>query len=392
MMRRNLQSHRLMLLAITMGALCGSLLSDPARGQSSTSLIFHSTMDDAAAIHQPEISQATYPNESQTIVSPGVISYVAGQFDTAARFATSGGAWDGKVKLKGENFDFDDPDQDGGRLDMWIRFDEDPHSVANVFVMSEWTGTRNMNFELTGSPSAMMLDCYGEVPASERTNFQKFRVNPRDEQTWQSVATGEWHLYTWLWRNNGDQHKDEIHYYIDGVHVGSDFNGNLAVSVDSFPYMGLAPGSSGGIAMTLDEIYSFDSWNLDGVNGNFASLQIPEGVTLTYPMDKDYPTWGEAVPVRNIDFAFYVVDDQNPSCDCDIYIDDALAGTVTTQSRAYTEFPSPFSLTDGTHSFQVKCDGDRLVSETTQFNVDSNEVPVDTPSMSRVRGFYKPKQ
>ena len=25
---------------------------------------------------------------------------------------------------------------------MWIRFDVDPHSTRNVFVMSEWTGTR----------------------------------------------------------------------------------------------------------------------------------------------------------------------------------------------------------------------------------------------------------
>lgn len=336
---------------------------------SEAALIFHSTMDTAGDIEVPAIHQELYSPASNAIPGPDYIEFVPGRFGSAVTIDNGGGLFNGPIHFQGANFDFVDPDQDGGRLDMWIRFDEDPQVAWGPWVFRSNWPIRTVNFEVTDG--VMMFDVYGELAHNERTNYGKFRVFPRNRPAWEDVNTGEWHLFTFRWRNNGDVHKDEIHYYIDGIHVGSDYNGNLPAA-SQFTEMYLAPLNQGNeIKFTIDEIYSFDSWDVSGIDGNFANLDIPEGVTLTYPMDGGYPTWGNPVTLTNvITFEFFMVNSANSTCDCDLYVDDALVGSTTTSSFAHTEITRAQALANGNHTYQVKCDEDRLVSPVNEFSVD----------------------
>ena len=85
----------------------------------------------------------------------------------------------------------------------------------------------------------------------------------------------------------------------------------------------------------------------------------------------------------------HLVDDVKQSCDCDVYVDGAMEGTVRTAERAYTEFFHPKRLSNGTHNFQVKCDGDRLVSPVHQFNVDFTGTPVKKKSFSTLKELFQ---
>ena len=107
-------------------------------------------------------------------------------------------------------------------------------------------------------------------------------------------------------------------------------------------------------------------------------------------MDGRYPQWGEPVTDTNqITFAFYTVDDVKESCDCDVYVDYNLAGTVTATERAYTEFYHSTPLSNGIHTFQVKCDADRLVSPVHQFNLDFTGTPIEPKSFSSLKRLFK---
>lgn len=352
-------------------------------------LLFFSTMDSAAEIETPAVYQELYAPVGDAIPGPGNVSYVTGRFGNAVQIENSNGPVDGPIRFKDANFDFDDPAQDGGRLDVWLRFDQDPHTALNnTWILRTNWPTRRINFEMTGGDP--MLDVYAEVAHNERTNYYKFRVSPRNHPAWENLSAGEWHLFTFLWRHNGGLHKDEIHYFIDGQLIRSDFNGNLPIQ-EQLTDLLFCPRLNGDeIDMSFDEIYSFDSWDVSGINGNFADLQIPEGVTLTYPMDGRYPQWGEPVSDTNqLTFAFYTVDTVKESCDCDVYVDDNLAGSVTATERAYTEFYHATPLSNGTHTFQVKCDGDRLVSPVHQFNVDFTGTPIKPKSFSSLKQIFK---
>lgn len=381
MIKQHSRSLRRLGLIVSIVSLALGLCGTVSRAD----LIFHSTMDSAAEIEVPAINQGVYSPTSDAIPGPQYIEFVPGRFGTAVSIDNGGGLFNGPIHFKGANFDFVDPDQDGGRLDVWLRFDEDPHEAWGPWVLRSNWPTRRINFEITDGK--MMLDVYGEVPNNERTNYQKFRVVPSMNSSWGDISVGEWHLFTFRWRNNGDVHKDEIHYYIDGAHIGSDYNGNLPTA-EQFNEMYLSPLNGGNeINFTIDEIYSFDSWNVSGATGNFADISFPEGVTLTYPMDGRYPVWGSPVTLTNvITFEFFVINDQSQTCECDLYVDDSYVGSMTATSFGHSEITRSQPLPNGTHTYQVKCDEDRLISPVNQFNVDFDG---GTPVHKKTFGSFK---
>lgn len=354
--------------------------------QRPSSLLLHSTMDSAQEIFAPVVATTTYSLIQDAIPGPNHVSYEPGKYVYAARFDATGfnGPTAGPLRFHGDNFDFDDADNNGGRLDFWIKFNVDPHGTyANTWVARSNYGVihYNINYEFaTGNPNTpanLMVDVYSDILHNERTNYRNFRVMPRLFPVYQNIRQGEWHLITLTWRRNGGPHKAELHIYIDGTQEGclecNDYNGNLPPEGSVWPgtteLFFAPPLYDDVILFSIDDIYSFDSWDVSGITGNFANLQIPEGVTLTYPMDERFPVYGSPVPNTNIVFEFAAVDHTQNQCACDLYVDNALVNSVVTTSQAHTEIANPNALAEGTHTFQVKCNDNRLVSAVTQFTV-----------------------
>lgn len=359
-------------------------------------LLLHSTMDSAQDIFRPVFATGVYATVEEAIPGPAHVTYETGRYATAARIDARGFQYtwpvDGPIRFHGDNFDFADPNDDGGRLDFWIKFNVDPHNTyQNTWVgRSNW-GERYINLEFAGSPADFMVDVYSDVVNTDRTNYGKFRVGPRTWSVYENIQQGEWHLFTITWRRNGGPHKAELHLYIDGTQEGckgcNDYNGNLppAGSITDFFFSPQLYNNY--ILFSIDEVYSFDSWDVSSVAGNFADLQIPEGVTVTYPMASGYPTWGSPVPASLDAFEFFVVNYQTDPCECDVYVDDELIGSILTISQAHTEVASPRRWSEGMHTVQVKCDDDRLVSPATPFEVYL-DVPTGVSSFSQFKALF----
>ncbi len=343
-------------------------------------LLLHSTMDSAQEIFRPVYATTTYPTVSDAIPGPAQVTYEPGRYSYATRLDSQGfhGPTDAPLRFHGDNFDYDDADDNGGRLDFWIKFNEDPHTTyENTWVArSNYGPTRYINYEFAGTagtPANLMIDVYGEIAHNDRTNYANFRVTPRGWDVYENIRQGEWHLLTVTWRRNGGPHKAELHLYIDGTQEGciacNDYNGNLP-GAGSVTDLFFSPPLYGNVILfSVDEVYSFDSWDVSGLSGNFADLQIPEGVTLTYPMLTAYPVWGSPVSEAYVVFEFFVINYESTQCGCDLYVDNVYVHSVTTTTQAHTEIANPNPLATGLHAFQVKCDNDRLVSAITQFEV-----------------------
>jgi hypothetical protein len=238
----------------------------------------------------------------------------------------------------------------------------------------------------------MMIDVYGEVPHNHRTSYEKFRVLPRGWTVYENIREGEWHVFTFLWRNNGGDHKDEIHIFIDGTQEGcltcSDFNGNLpppGAIVDFFlsPFL-----YDDYMLFTVDDVYAFDSWDFTGLSGNFPDLEIPEGIVMKYPQLNQYPVWGSPVPRGDIDFEFTVNNDVNEICECELYIDGNLEKTVTAASGAHIEVTPNAPIPMGDHTWQVICDEGRIVGPEHSFHVEAN-VPVKQKSFGGTKRSFR---
>ncbi len=341
-------------------------------------LLLYGSMDSTQDIFRPGYSTATYSTIEEAIPGPAYITYEIGKHGNATRINANGynGPFDGPVRFHGDNFDFDDTDDNGGRVDFWIKFNVDPDSInSNTWLArSNYGLQRYINFEFTSPPANFMIDLYGEIVHNERTNYENFRIQfLRSWNVFDNIKQGEWHLFTVTWRRNGGPHKAELHLYIDGTQEGcgtcNDYNGNLPSEGSVTAFILSPPLYGKSIPFSIDDVYSFSSWNVSGTTGSFADLQIPEGVTLTYPMATGYPVWGSDVQESNVVFEFFAMNYARDQFDCDLYVDNALTGSTTTTTQAHTEIASSNALAEGLHSFQVKCDNDRLVSAVTQFRV-----------------------
>lgn len=357
--------------------------------------MLYSTMDDAQAIFRPEVARGLYATVGEAIPGPSHVIFESGAFETAARLDARGFVYswpvDAPLRFHGDNFDFDDPASDGGRLDFWMKFNQNPHtSSANTWVArSNYGVSRFINLEFSGAPADLMVDVYSDVPHNQRTNYEKFRVSPQNWSVYENIEQGEWHLYTLLWRRNGGPHKAELHIFIDGTKEGcsscSDYNGNLPPD-GSITDLFFSPDLAGSYMLfSIDEVYSFDSWDTSGLEGNFADLQIPEGVSLKYPMDNRSPVWGSPVAEKNVTFEFTVINDAAPTCECDVYLDGEKIGSHTATSGAHEEFFYPQVVPAGTRTYQVRCDDDRLVSPVNQFQALSTITSIDSPSMGGLK-------
>ena len=365
-------------------------------------LILHTTLQDAGAIQRPAVAVTDFATEAEAVPGAGHVTFEPGQVGNAARIDASGfegtiGPSDGPFRIHGDNIDFADPGQDGGRLDIWIRFDENPHTTgANTWVArSNYGASRYVNYEFSssGGPADMMIDMYSDVDHNYRTNYEKFRVLLRDWSVYENIQAGEWHCFTFLWRNNGGQHKDEIHVFIDGTQAGcqncSDFNGNLPPVSNGVTDFWFSPPLNGDvIRFSVDEVYAFDSWDFEGITGNFPELQIPEGIVMKYPQKNAYPVWGNPAPNGNFGFEFTMNNDVNETCDCDLYVDGNLEKTVQVTSGEHVEVRTATPVSKGDHTWQVICDEGRIVGPENPFYVEE-DVPIGPKSVGGWKKMYR---
>jgi hypothetical protein len=383
-------------------ASCVALVCCLAYANASAGLILYTTLEDAGAIQRPEVAITDFETLSEAVPGLEHVSFEPGRVGTAARVDATGfynsiGSADGPFRIHGDNIDFADPDKDGGRLDIWVRFDEDPHATtANTWLArSNYGVSRYVNYEWSssGGTADMMIDMYSDITQNHRTSYEKFRVSPRGWSVYEDIREGEWHCFTFLWRNNGGEHKDEIHLFIDGAQAGcqscSDFNGNLPPAENGVTALWFSPPLEGNfLKFSVDEIYAFDSWNFDDLTGNFPDLEIPEGIVMKYPQLNQYPVWGNPVPRGDVDFEFTVNNDVNDICECDLYIDGNLEKTVTAASGAHVEVTPNAPVPMGDHTWQVICDEGRIVGPVHTFHVEAN-VPVKQKSFGGTKRSFR---
>lgn len=365
-------------------------------------LILYTTLENAGAIQRPDVANTDFGTEAEAIPGGANVTFEPGHVGNAARVDATGfsgtiGPSDGPFRLHGDNIDFADPDQDGGRLDIWVKFNENPHTTsANTWLArSNYGASRYVNYEWSssGGTADMMIDMYSDIAHNHRTNYEKFRVSPRGWSLYENIQAGEWHCFTFLWRNNGGEHKDEIHVFIDGTQADcrscSDFNGNLPPEANGVTDFWFSPPLNGQfLRFSVDEIYAFDSWDFAGISGNFPELQIPEGIVMKYPQLNAYPVWGNPVPNGNFDFEFTMNNDVNETCDCDLYVNGNLEKTVTVNRGEHVEVRTATPVGKGDHTWQVICDEGRIVGPETSFAV-SADVPIGPKSVGGWKKMYR---
>ncbi|RMG41619.1 MAG: hypothetical protein D6719_08210 [Candidatus Dadabacteria bacterium] len=352
-------------------------------------VLLYSSMDSEQAIYSPCIVQkklasidAALPGRSK----PGEVTFENSLHGKGARFNGVDNQPAYLAAFDSDNFDFSDPEGDGGRLDLWIKFNTDPHKFwSNLWVFRTDSNLKTvyrtivfepLNYFYNNRDDAFMIAFYSDAGHAE-SSYSGASMNPRDWGYWKSsVAQNEWHIYTITWRNNGPD-KGEMHLYIDGRQDGcwacNDYSINLPEINSSNIFM-LSPHLNNKMLdFSVDEIWSFSSWDFtapsDPALRTYASLQRPDQIRLAYPLPHKYPLWGQIVTKARPVFQFIPIYSAKENFACDLYINGSKVRSVVTSNDRYTEILSPVDLSSGTHTYQLKCDADRLVSEQAEITV-----------------------
>jgi len=370
-------------------------LGDTPSGQA---MLLHSTFASADAIHNPAVSQTTYGTQAEAVPDLANLSFVAGSHNSAAQVGGSISESTGAIRFDADNFDLVDIGQDGGRIDLTMRFDTDPktHDTNTWIFYDAFTGTgnRDINFELTGSsPVYPMLDIYGTIEQSdERTPYGLFRpasvaIYGANMTPWNAVDSGEWHDYTLLWRNNGAGFSDEAHMFIDGTLVHSSYNGSLPGAADITDLHFAARSASQDLDFTFDELYSFDSWDVSGDTGDFATITWPEQVYQKHPLADG--TWGDTglqiTSSNQITYEWMVQNDQEATSDWELFVEGVSVATGTGLANLeHFTYTDPQALPNGNRTWRVEADGGRIVSPTLTF--DLQYTPPAGPAITSATG------
>lgn len=338
-------------------------------GTAASSMLMHSTMGSASAIHAPAVSQATYATEGEALPGSANITYVAGPDGNAAK-VTSPSEGNGDILFLGDNFDFFDVAQDGGRVDLVVRFDTDPKARPNDWLLySDPTGGgRWINFEMVASGSSWPTFIgFSDDANTERRAYPEQGWALRGDMWgtysasdyWDAVDVDEWHTYSWLWRNNGGTDKDEVHLFIDGNLVGSDYNGNLPNPVgnaDDLDYVALAGGSTA--SYSYDDVWSFSSWDVSADTGTFAALAWPDSVFLKHPVPNPFKGDPTSITTSNvITYEFMVFDQFSATSVCSLFVDNIFVDTVVASNLEHVQLTDPQELDTGDTPWQVRTDG-----------------------------------
>ena len=354
--------------------------------------LLYSKMGSANDIYSPVVAASQMPSLAEAVpgAASGEVSFEPGVDGMAVRFDGEGSVPPALAVFHGDNFDFEDSEGDGGMMHFWLKFNDGPHPFpGNHWIMrTDWNrdgpwlrSDRWFVFEPMGGNQGILVAFYS-VLGSPRSQYGTSSVNPYSGPLWnEQVQQNQWHSYTLLWRNNGPD-KGEMHLFIDGTQEGcnfcSDYNINLPKK-ERFTKLFLShflardgqPEQM--MSFSMDEFYSADTWDYEMPDDwpvTKPSARFPEGVRLTYPRPHRYPQWGQIVRRAVPSLEFVPVNYQKEIFSCDVYVNSKLQGTVATSDNKFTSLSAVDSLETGVHTYQVKCDAERVSSPLWTFRVE----------------------
>lgn len=194
-----------------------------------------------------------------------IILFEEGKNGPAIRFAADGKSLASAVAaFAADNFAFFDQFDQGGRLEFWLKFNEDPHQFkGNKMILRTEPYPPVLTVEIYGSRPFLALEFQGNGK-NPNTNY-RFITYTEGWDKWYAWKQGEWHKLTLAWKRNKGSSSAEMHLFIDDSQDGchqtkcNDYNGMLPkpgsweeVLIGNF-------GRSFGIDYSISEIKSFGS-------------------------------------------------------------------------------------------------------------------------------------
>ncbi|GEM_PF-3410343 len=199
-------------------------------------LLLHSGLGSESEIADPGTSREGSIRVSRPLRRAGAgseIIFEEGVVGKAARFGSKKGTSEVAV-FSGNGFDFSDPAMDGGTLEFWLRFNEDPHVFGgNKFIMRTEPYLPAFTIEIYATNPYMVFEFRDKRNAENaRTNY-RFLTYTGEWAKWLEWKRGEWHKVTLEWKRNSAPGEAEMHLYIDDTQEGcpvdhcNDYHGYL---------------------------------------------------------------------------------------------------------------------------------------------------------------------
>lgn len=199
-------------------------------------LLLHSGLGSDSEIANPHTVKEGLARVSRPLRWTGKdssIIYEEGVVGRAVRFGSKKGTSEVAV-FSGNGFDFSDPAMDGGKLEFWLRFNEDPHVFGgNKFIMRTEPYLPAFTIEIYATNPYMVFEFRDKRNAENaRTNY-RFLTYTGEWAKWLEWKRGEWHKVTLEWKRNSAPGEAELHLYIDDTQEGcpvdhcNDYHGYL---------------------------------------------------------------------------------------------------------------------------------------------------------------------
>ena len=271
--------------AITMQDAIATFVIRPTPGDSSvipaaitsqtTDTLLHMKMESVNEVNNPTVAtQKMSPSAIRTSAN-GQIVFEQGVDGNAARFVINGSTLNqsSSIDIAHDNLDYSDINDDGGKIEFWMKFNQDPHIPrAETFFLNSDIYPGTLVGEILGSDPYLMFEWY----TNRVYTANRFLVYSGGWDKWQNWKQNEWHKITIVWKKNGpSEGKAEMHLFIDDTQQGcpanncNKYNGYLPrvdqwtrAIVGNFGDKGngavFATGNSAALDWSIDELKSFD--------------------------------------------------------------------------------------------------------------------------------------
>lgn len=215
-------------------------------------------------IEKPAVAQGLNERAVRRSGKGSEIIYEDGIKGKAARFGSTKGTSEVAV-FQGSGFDFSDTGKDGGKLEFWLKFNEDPHVYSgSKFIMRTEPYLPAFTIEIYATNPYMVFEFRDKRNAENAGTNYRFLAYTGEWNRWLDWKKGEWHKLTLKWKRNSEPGEAEMHLFIDDTQEGcpashcNDYHGYLP---DEGAWKEVYIGNFGRqttIDYSMDELKSFD--------------------------------------------------------------------------------------------------------------------------------------
>ncbi len=243
------------------------LADDDIPSSESGKLLLYARMIDEQEINNPtmaaqKVSEWGQGKAVRRYKDPKLL-FEEGKNGPAIRFVADGKSLASAVAVfAADNFAFADQFNHGGKLEFWLKFNEDPHQFkGNKMILRTQPYPPVLTVEIYGSRPFLALEFQGNGK-NPNTNY-RFITYTEGWDKWYAWKQGEWHKLTLTWKRNTGSSSAEMHLFIDDSQDGcpqakcNDYSGILPkpgswqeVLIGSF-------GRSFGIDYSISKLKSF---------------------------------------------------------------------------------------------------------------------------------------